>query len=501
MIADPNISKCGLRVLKSTFNAALNWDAAQFDVFRATVVHCAHKHLEVLKNDKSQRPAAWARFLAEVTNHVPELSQFENHWPLPVILRLLRENTRKHALELQGASKAAKHVRVFIGKPPPRRIRYLTGATAVKLKTAVTRTRSPAVRGRATVVAPRSVDSDKPSTRIIHTNSASRAKTHSESQGRTHTIKTEDIERAGTVACLFCEHVPCIPAAAKVEINLLFHEKGVVDILGRLGINNDRQLRVLRRWDAQELERFMASVPTHLAGALYKTCILKKLLLGPGPARQPMEPIPLPPRQIRDVLTHPNSPESPILRIGSVRHGQDVVGRIDEILRLNSDGSSWMALKNEVCRQFPFFERYEDGWPVVLHIEWRKERMASQPLALSQASGSRKHTSGTSAWPQPSSWPMDGDLTVSQSGCPVHPPEDWDNTPTKLQALLKALDVEELMPLFLAAHVRTNEEFRLLTQLSDAERIAVFQQLDLQHVRPFQRWMLDVVLKNLTMLD
>ncbi|KAG5638271.1 hypothetical protein H0H81_000916 [Sphagnurus paluster] len=87
------------------------------------------------------------------------------------------------------------------------------------------------------------------------------------------------------------------------------------------------------------------------------------------------------------------------------------------------------------------------------------------------------------------------------SGCLTHPPVPWTTAPTRLQVLLDALEMEELMPLFLKAEANTNENLNLFSKISENDRMSVFEELDLPHLRIFQRWMLKIVLRNLDMLD
>lgn len=526
MIFKPNISTYTLENLRTTLNSELDWKTEHFEAFRAAVSRSAEKHLEVHRSRKEQDPARWACFMTEVVTNVPELSHFEDNWPVLLISRALQNRvknySRKHttaprsvvvnsmssrdkAAVVQVTSEAAKQRRLFIGKPPPRRIRFQRGHSNIgqaannpDSQSSLTSSSSSVDPEPSTAISASSAHLDKHFPAPSLTTSMGLAEFHRDSQVLSGSVKIGHSDPVGTVACLFCEHVPSIPAGATVEISCVFRDRTIVEVLSQLGINNDRQFRILRRWEAQELERFITSVPTHLAGALYKTCILKHLLPNPSPATQRTHLIPQPSLEVENILM--NSPESPLPRIIGVMRNQDVIHQIDEIERLVSEGWPWTALKNEICEQFTFLKRFSNCWPVFFHIKWRKENMHSQ------ASGSRPYTARSVAWRGPSPplfEPMrqDDNATVPQSGCPLHPPTDWNRTPTKLQALLKALDMEELMPLFLAAHVRSNVEFKLLSELDEVERTSVFEQLDLRHVKPFQRWMLHVVLKNLTMLD
>ncbi|KAG6833707.1 hypothetical protein H0H87_002905 [Tephrocybe sp. NHM501043] len=84
---------------------------------------------------------------------------------------------------------------------------------------------------------------------------------------------------------------------------------------------------------------------------------------------------------------------------------------------------------------------------------------------------------------------------VPLSNCPAHPPSGL-SAPEKLQVLLGTFGMEELTPLFLTAHVKSDDDYYLLRGLDERERLTVFdEQLRVLHVRRFQRWMLQFALK------
>ncbi|KAG6888023.1 hypothetical protein C0995_011065 [Termitomyces sp. Mi166 len=74
-----------------------------------------------------------------------------------------------------------------------------------------------------------------------------------------------------------------------------------------------------------------------------------------------------------------------------------------------------------------------------------------------------------------------------------------DESSLLLQALLNKFDMEELMPLFHAARVTADEELMMFRVLEGSERLPIFDGEDFANVQPFQRWMLDFVLKHIDM--
>ncbi|KAG6914528.1 hypothetical protein DXG01_016765 [Tephrocybe rancida] len=87
------------------------------------------------------------------------------------------------------------------------------------------------------------------------------------------------------------------------------------------------------------------------------------------------------------------------------------------------------------------------------------------------------------------------------SNCPDHPQVRGDQLPPKLRDLLDHISAEELAPLFFVAHVRTDEEFEMLCELNEQERLSIFNGGLFTRVRPFQRWLLWFVLGHLNILD
>ncbi|KAG6912750.1 hypothetical protein DXG01_012448, partial [Tephrocybe rancida] len=61
--------------------------------------------------------------------------------------------------------------------------------------------------------------------------------------------------------------------------------------------------------------------------------------------------------------------------------------------------------------------------------------------------------------------------------------------------------MDELAPLFIVAHVRTDEEFELLCGLNVQERLSIFNGDSFARIRPFQKWLLRFVLGHLNILD
>ncbi|KAG6861371.1 hypothetical protein C0995_000777, partial [Termitomyces sp. Mi166 len=66
------------------------------------------------------------------------------------------------------------------------------------------------------------------------------------------------------------------------------------------------------------------------------------------------------------------------------------------------------------------------------------------------------------------------------SGCPNHSYNN-EKTPPKLQKLLEELGMEELAPLFSVAHVETEDEFDMLHDLDEPQRLAVFDEDQFRH--------------------
>ncbi|KAG6906350.1 hypothetical protein DXG01_014354 [Tephrocybe rancida] len=87
------------------------------------------------------------------------------------------------------------------------------------------------------------------------------------------------------------------------------------------------------------------------------------------------------------------------------------------------------------------------------------------------------------------------------SNCPDHPQVQGDQLPPKLRGLLDYLGVDELAPLFFVAHIRTDEEFEMLCELNEQERLSIFDGGHFTRIRPFQKWLLRFVLGHLNILD
>ena len=61
--------------------------------------------------------------------------------------------------------------------------------------------------------------------------------------------------------------------------------------------------------------------------------------------------------------------------------------------------------------------------------------------------------------------------------------------------------MEELTPVFSAAHVNTDNDFDLLHNLDKSQRLAIFAGDQFRHIQPFQRWMLNFLLENIDIMD
>ncbi|KAF8077837.1 hypothetical protein FPV67DRAFT_1463173 [Lyophyllum atratum] len=510
MIPQPKLRKYPIRELKST----LNWTADEFRTFKAIVHGSAEKHLDLLKPSDKQDPTRWERFMLEVVTAIPVLEEYQNRWPiLPILSNLQKCNLQKRkriqarecdpmplsevvkgstsrnaTTALPAVSETSNRRRLFVGKPPPRRARFAKGL-GFRLVRSTKNDSSPFLDGGRLSTSVVSSRSGTP-TRVSH---AAGFGIHKELSGDT--------------ACPFCEPVFSVQAAAKAEIDFVFRERQhMIAILSTLGIDNDRQLRVLKQWTRKpgKLEDFIQSIPTALVGALYKTCLWKDPYFQPSfnSVGQRMHQIPPPSPDVEKVLTNSESSVSPLLRIKGLALNQDMVNKIDEIERLNSEG--WTVLKHMIFKHVPSLEDFEDSWPIFLHFKWRQGRVRYQNLGISvsKANGSEQCTRNVASKAKFSSSSESMDNAVPpRSGCPLHSSMNRKETSTRLQALLKSFDMEELMPLFLAAHIKSNHEFNVLCELNDADRICVFEQLEITQIKPFQQWMLRIVLGNLDMLD
>ncbi|KAG6860628.1 hypothetical protein C0995_009277 [Termitomyces sp. Mi166 len=497
--------------LKSLQNRVVN----DIFTFQDAVNNAAEWHLEAKTRADMQEPPKWERFTNEIVAFSPDLKNYEDHWPLYSFISMWKQGIRssekrlirnRHSVTPPLRDVSHQEYRpMFIGKPLPRRIRFkknrgahgLLSADSALLacnsqkdssyiSVATASRRATNWAGSHLVMA----DNEMILSRRQRSPSLVIAETSSSQSGNSSLDDAGETDISFT-ACLSYRCVPYTFTANKLGLDAIFHHnKLVIDSLSSLGICSDKQLNTLmdlRMWSFGP-DRFFDSIPTSELSLLYRAYILRQLKIKQGL-------IPRPSLEIEARLTSDKSKSSPIWKI----IGPDNGIRCLQFIKFSSlplTGSTYQEavdeqagrlgsrslsdLKGKISSAFPFLNEYEEAWPLILHFKWKKDQLRIEnPMSLNETP-----------------------YQVPRSGCPIHPPApEWDYVPTKLQTLLWLFSMEELTPLFLMAPVRTNEDFDLLRGLDEEDRIFVFEQLKLPHLKRFQRWMLAFLLKNIDFLD
>ncbi|KAG5647267.1 hypothetical protein DXG03_000802 [Asterophora parasitica] len=315
--------------------------------------------------------------------------------------------------------------------------------------------------------------------------------------------KKDDIS---PIDCLFCEHVATIPAGAMAEIDSVCqHNKTLVATLGKLGIHTDNHLALLRQ-NLSGAVNFLETVPMEMLGSfpLYRKYLESLLRLEPT-IDQNVHTFRYPSKELEKDLLDGSYSRSPLLRMVNFPDDEICLALVDKINK-ETHGSedtltTFAEMVEKISECFPFLNKYEKRWPILIHLQWRFARSQYERHGAKLCTPAENECPAgraESMWRAPS---QSNQQAPPWSGCPVHPRVDWHAAPSKLQDLLMKLHMEELMPLFLEAQVRSDEEFEMLRHMDEKGRISVFELLDLPHVKLFQRWMLKIALADCNMRD
>ncbi|KAG5353639.1 hypothetical protein C0989_004320 [Termitomyces sp. Mn162] len=375
---------------------AYPWSCKQFRELRAATRDADKRYLDQSESTLDQSPAQWEKFKLEIVAKFPEIENFENNWPLFVILSNHRRLERQWARNTKTRGRSgykSGHRQMYVGKSLPRRIANFTlasstdsdDATCIDLDNDDTTEESyPEVV--MTLSKPKPI-----SNQTVGTGHA--AVTPSQivgiSQLTQRYVQTTDnegsvqVSNSGAVASHLTSHRSTLSYNCDDNAQIATvcqNKKYLIDALALLGIENDKHLLILNKlaeWGAG-LAEFFDSLPDDKLPHLYKVAVLSRI-----------------------------------------------------------------SKFNALCDKSRHSSRRHDYQRLLTNED-------SSPL---------------------------------------------------LQALLHRFDLEELHPFFHAAHVTTDEEFLMLQGLDEPQRLAIFDGEDLMHIQPFQRWIIDFILRRVDMTE
>ncbi|KAH0583328.1 hypothetical protein J132_10735 [Termitomyces sp. J132] len=380
--ANVALSNFPIRKLREVYPGSFE----QFRVLRAATRDADKRYLDQSESTVNQSPVQWEKFKREIVARFPEIEDFENYWPLFVMVsnhrRLERKSARniktrgtsgyktghRQIIKIRGSiQRKFGHRQMYVGSALPKRIAKSTLASSNHSDGAI------CIDPDEDDIIEESYPHVKPIPSSDQTAGTGHAAvTPSETvRSRQQTIDSDgSVQVSNTYPCN-CDDTTSVAIVCE-------NKKSLIDALALLGIKNDKHLLILNKlaeWGAG-LAEFFDSLPADKLPVLYKVFVLS---------------------------------------------------RISKCNAL-SDQSGHSSCRHDYQRLIP----NEDSSPL-------------------------------------------------------------------LQALLQSFGLEELHPFFHAAHVTTDEEFLMLQGLDEPQRLAIFDGENLMHILPFQRWIIDFILRRIDM--
>ncbi|KAH0586904.1 hypothetical protein H2248_005740 [Termitomyces sp. 'cryptogamus'] len=414
------------------------WSKDQLKALREAVCSASEKHLDVDRVPKQQDSVKWKKFKDQVVKKCPELEGFRDHWPIYIFLRMQRKVMRQRERRRMKSKTPDRHNRhvssTFVGKPLPRRIRLERGKTV------------------ATIVGHPVAEKVLAHISVQPTSGSSTAQ-----PGPSHLLA----------------QVPQLHTD-RDNVQVMYRSESHAGLIG-----NDLRERFTQLSSGLSHKLIQAPWPIQRTGRDSKQVMrwpeASTKLIGNGSRER-----------LRSNHTGyvaclfcdflpviPAGAKSEIERFSQTKSITDVLTCLgivnDKHLYILNLLTTWNAGPKE------FLGSLGEGMLKPLYKFSLLEKF--QKYDLSETLGS--------SYQDISCW----------SGCPNHPQGNKE-APRKLQRLLEKFGMEELVPVFSAAHVKSDDEYDLLCGLDEVQRSVIFNGGQFRHVRPFQRWMIDFLLAH-----
>ncbi|KAJ7715211.1 hypothetical protein B0H16DRAFT_1701836 [Mycena metata] len=424
----------------------MGWSEREFGRFKEHIIAAANKlNLDTFSEPKDQDPAKWEQLLVDCRAKFPQLDDFHNHWPLEVYYtkyvawRVFNRNRRRPSTQGTGTRSQGKSKKnnKYVGSEKEQRT-----STPTVIQSSV----NPARRARRTHANPKSPMPGEESP------SASRSSVAAKDNSSLSVTSTSS-RGAGAVSSQKLKRGPCILCGAQfpvspsetVQLRECFHDRpDLLRALSVVGVIADHHLNAFLRLNShgrhdflhggalQARLTYLQKIETRPAGKLPRLSKLSiNIQIEPGRAGY------------TDVMRHMRvTDEEEYFELVNLIEGQipqylDVANPIED-----QHDAQLEALVESICEEKPHLRKYEDLWPVYVHIRrYLSARSAGLP-------GTPRQSPSRSAPTAP-----------ALHECPLLQTHPHSRVPRSLAALLADLDMEELGPAFLFLGIRSDDQF------------------------------------------
>ncbi|KAJ7751689.1 hypothetical protein B0H16DRAFT_1840125 [Mycena metata] len=469
------------------FSDTMGWSEREFGRFKEHIIAAANKlNLDTFSEPKEQDPAKWEQLLVGCRAKFPQLDDFQNHWPLEVyytkyvIWRVSNRNRRCRSTQETGTRSQGKSKRnnKHMGSEKGQRT---SAATVIQSPRTHANPRSPAPGEESTSASRSSQSISVAQTSLDASPSASGNDEGSSSGSKTSSVSAKDNSSlsvtsrssrgAGAISSQNSKRGPCILCSAQfpvspsetMQLREFFHDRpDLLRVLSVVGIIADHHLNAFLRLNSHRRHDFLHSGA--LQGRLtylqkveildllesYHDCRSSTLTSRVNVDRAQKvgsTKIKRPPVWLEDILAYYRAGYTDVMRHMRLTDEEEyfevvnlIEGQIPQYLDVanaieDQDDAQLEALVESICEEKPHLRKYDDLWPVYVHIRrYLSARSAGLP-------GTRSV------------------LTAPLHKCPLLQTYPHSRVPRSLAALLADLEMEELGPAFLFLGIRSDDQF------------------------------------------
>ncbi|KAJ7034379.1 hypothetical protein C8F04DRAFT_1234251 [Mycena alexandri] len=431
--------------------------------------------LDTYADSDAQDPAKWQELLTDCRTHFPALDNFEGQWPLEMYYtkwtlgrRIAQEITVRGRDRATIATRGSGSEELIKDNAQIRTVHSSPRSTAEGTKSELqrqTRPTLPVIIGSVSSARPfASTGPLRPTQSETTFNRASPDGEHS--QGSSSSLKEADSRfnhSAATLSaspsrsvsrslrekfywssCVLCGSGPQIPTPASETTQLRKCFDGRTDllcILALLGVTADHHFRALIRLGDRGRHDF-----------LHGSALKGRLTYLEGARKVRLTEFDRPPVGLEKYLADYRAGYTHVMRHMKIREEEDyfeIVDLIERQIPWYLDIASPFAEQDEaqldalICKEKPSLRKYDDLWPVDVHIRrFLSARYAGLPGTLRES-----HPGSTSSIP-----------TAPPHECPLLRAHPHSRVPSSLDALLVNVGMKELGPAFLFLGIRREDQ-------------------------------------------
>ncbi|KAJ6614122.1 hypothetical protein B0H10DRAFT_2221590 [Mycena sp. CBHHK59/15] len=414
----------------------MGWTHAEFDQFKSYVTSTAKvKGLDTFSGPEAQDPVKWKTLINDCVKKFPALDDFETAG----LWRCKDKSTPKAAPKKRKNRADAEKENAIQEAPeqPPTQKPSDNPPARDNSSSSTHATESINERKRGPL---------SPTPSVMRTSSF---------VARTPTSTSRDSETSERRTCLFCGFAPPITHAETVELRAFFKEKeGLRRVLEIIGIDTDVYFRAFLRLGAKQRQEFLRSVTVARKFTPVECAIFSEMLDDHFDGRKAVRraekfqvlDIPRPGEGLLNVLSKHGCRPCHIKKHMRVSDDDEyayllkiIEDRIPQYLDVDlpfesQDEERMDALVKSVCGDHPTFRRYEQAWPVAVHV--------------------RRFLSGRAAGRQEKS----STQTPHQCLSPHQNAYNPQKLPSIIAAVLSSYNMEDLGPAFLFLGMLDSDE-------------------------------------------